>query len=128
MEINFKRGSLFGAVKKEEKFDLIVTNPPYIPSGDIAGLDKEVCDYEPRLALDGGADGLDFYRDIAAKAKDYLTENGAIMLEVGINQAEAVKGLLGDDYETVFVKDYNDPPVDRVVIARLKASRVEKAE
>ncbi len=128
VEIDFKRGSLFGAVKKEEKFDLIVTNPPYIPSGDIAGLDKEVCDYEPRLALDGGADGLDFYRDIAAKAKDYLTENGAIMLEVGINQAEAVKGLLGDDYETVFVKDYNDPPVDRVVIARLKASRVEKAE
>ncbi|MCD7760655.1 MAG: peptide chain release factor N(5)-glutamine methyltransferase [Clostridiales bacterium] len=75
-------------------FDIIVSNPPYIPTGDIAGLDRSVRDYEPHLALDGGADGLDFYRAIAQKWKSALRENGWLIFEVGIGQAGAVEDIL----------------------------------
>ena len=68
-------------------FDVIVSNPPYIPSGDIAGLDGSVRDYEPHMALDGGEDGLDFYRAIAAKWKPALRLGGSLLFEVGIGQA-----------------------------------------
>ena len=75
-------------------FDCIVSNPPYIPSGDIPGLDASVRDYEPHMALDGGADGLDFYRNLAGEWKNALTVGGKIFLEVGIGQADDVLRLL----------------------------------
>jgi release factor glutamine methyltransferase len=75
-------------------FDLIVSNPPYIPSGDIPGLDHSVRDFEPHLALDGGADGLDFYRSITSLWKQALRPGGALLLEVGYDQADAVEQLL----------------------------------
>lgn len=75
------------------RFDVIVTNPPYIPTADIETLQREVKDYEPRLALDGGADGLDFYRRIAAGYKEHLTENGVLFAEFGAGQSEALKEI-----------------------------------
>lgn len=75
-------------------FDLVVSNPPYIPSADINTLDPSVRDYEPRLALDGGADGLDFYRAILRNWKPAVRDGGYMLFEVGIAQAEAVKMLM----------------------------------
>ena len=75
-------------------FDVIVCNPPYIPTGDIDGLEPSVKDYEPHMALDGGEDGLDFYRIIAEQAPEHLKKGGVLMLEIGFDQKEAVKGLL----------------------------------
>ncbi len=75
-------------------FDVIVCNPPYIPSGDIPGLDPSVRDYEPRMALDGGADGLDFYRCLAHKWRGALRLEGALIFEVGLGQAGAVKEIM----------------------------------
>jgi release factor glutamine methyltransferase len=75
------------------QFDLIISNPPYIPSAEIATLQPEVRDFDPRAALDGGADGLDFYRKLAAEAKSFLKPDGRIMLEFGDGQAEAVKNI-----------------------------------
>ena len=72
---------------------MIVSNPPYIPAGDIAGLMPDVRTYEPHLALDGGDDGLDFYRRIMADAPAMLKEGGAIAVEVGIGQAADVAAL-----------------------------------
>jgi release factor glutamine methyltransferase len=75
-------------------FDLIVANPPYIPSSDIATLAPEVRLFDPRLALDGGADGLNFYRAIAAAAAELLTSDGAVVVEIGVGQAEPVAAIL----------------------------------
>jgi len=72
------------------QFDLIISNPPYIPSVEIATLQSEVRDFDPRAALDGGADGLDFYRKLAMEAKPFLKPGGKIMLEFGAGQAEAI--------------------------------------
>ena len=76
------------------EFDCIVSNPPYIPDGDIAGLDVSVRDYEPHLALRGGEDGLDFYRIIVEKWRDALNENGKMFFEVGIGQADSVMRIM----------------------------------
>lgn len=75
-------------------FDVIVCNPPYIPSGDIPGLDHSVRDYEPHMALDGGEDGLDFYRSITGQWQDALRPGGALIFEVGFDQADAVEQLM----------------------------------
>lgn len=87
------------------KFQCIVSNPPYIPHSDIAGLDASVRDYEPHLALDGGPDGLDFYRVIAEKWRDVLICGGRIYFEVGIGQSEDVERILHEhqftDIQTV---------------------------
>lgn len=83
-------------------FDVIVCNPPYIPTGDIDGLEPSVKDYEPRMALDGGEDGLDFYRVIAAKWKSALRLGGALVFEVGIGQAPQVEDILAQNgYENI---------------------------
>lgn len=79
---------------KFDAFQCIVSNPPYIPTGDLADLDPSVRDYEPYLALDGGADGLDFYRAIAARWKEALLPGGRLLLELGIGEADAVMRLL----------------------------------
>ena len=76
------------------EFRCLVSNPPYIPAGDIPGLDPSVRDFEPHMALDGGEDGLDFYRNLAGEWKNALTVGGKIFLEVGIGQADDVLRLL----------------------------------
>ena len=94
------------------EFDVIVSNPPYIPSADIETLDVSVRDYEPHIALDGGADGLDFYRAICGKWRDALRDYGKLLFEVGIGQADTVLRLMrasgfGD---VQIIKDLNDIP------------------
>ncbi|MCR4876746.1 MAG: peptide chain release factor N(5)-glutamine methyltransferase [Clostridiales bacterium] len=86
------RGDLFGPVR-DRKFDLIVSNPPYIPTEEYTCLQAEVL-REPRMALDGGEDGMDFYRRIAAEAPAYLNSGGALMMELGIREAEPVRRML----------------------------------
>jgi release factor glutamine methyltransferase len=87
--LNLKKSDLF-SVLLEEKFDLIISNPPYISKSEIEDLELEVKLYEPRTALDGGLDGLDFYRRIAAQAKDFLQKEGKIILEIGFGQKEKI--------------------------------------
>ena len=83
-------------------FDAIVCNPPYIPTVDIEALDVSVRDYEPRMALDGGKDGLDYYRAIAAKWKPALRLGGTLIFEVGVGQAGAVEDILEENgYEDI---------------------------
>ena len=83
-------------------FDVIVSNPPYIPTADIEGLDHSVKDFEPWMALDGGDDGLDFYRFIAAKWKTAQRLGGTLIFEVGIGQAPAVEEILAlNGYEDI---------------------------
>lgn len=91
--MEFICGAGLAALPSQRRFNLIVSNPPYIPSGEIPSLEPEVRDYDPRLALDGGGDGLDFYRDLAARGQDFLEPNGKIMLEFGDGQAEALRGI-----------------------------------
>ena len=128
---NIRRNGLSGrvvpiqvnALEKPERtlgeFQCIISNPPYIPRGDIAGLDASVREYEPHLALDGGEDGLDFYRAIAEKWKDALVPGGRLYFEVGIGQADEVLRIMrrqgfGD---IQIVKDLNEIP--RVVFGTL---------
>ena len=92
-KIQFHCGDGFAALPRGLPFDLIVSNPPYIPSADIEALAPEVRDHDPRLALDGGADGLDFYRRLAAEAANHLRPAGRIMLESGDGQAEQIRQL-----------------------------------
>ena len=86
-------GNSWNSSLRKWEFDLIISNPPYIPSAEIATLQPEVRDFDPRAALDGGADGLDFYRMLAAEAKQFLKPSGKIMVEFGDGQAEAVKNI-----------------------------------
>lgn len=94
-QIEFLLGSFFQPVS-ERRFDLIVSNPPYITSADLAGLQPEVRDFEPRLALDGGPDGLDAYRVLATEAPRHLEPNGWLLLEIGAGQDKDVARLLAD--------------------------------
>ncbi|MBE5745366.1 MAG: peptide chain release factor N(5)-glutamine methyltransferase [Clostridiales bacterium] len=110
-EITFVQSDLFKRVRG--RFDIIVSNPPYIPTADIETLQKEVRDFEPRLALDGGVDGLDIYRKIAKDATKYLNRNGMLIMEVGAGEAEEIIRMFkGVDY-AVIIKDFNG--VDRYV-------------
>ncbi len=88
------RGDLFGALPAGERFTVIASNPPYIATAVIDELMPEVKDYEPRLALDGEADGLAFYRRIAGEAGNYLARGGRLYLEIGYDQGESVPELL----------------------------------
>jgi release factor glutamine methyltransferase len=90
--IGFVRSDVFSKLPLEKKFDIIVSNPPYIPAADIAGLDKDV-QREPRGALDGGVDGLDFYRRITRDAAAHMDSEGLLAFEVGMGQADAVRTL-----------------------------------
>ena len=110
-EINFIQSDLFTRIR--ERFDLIVSNPPYIPSAEIETLQREVKDFEPRLALDGGADGLEIYRKIAADVSKHLTRGGTLLMEVGAGQAEEVVKLFKGNSYSMIIKDFNG--VDRYV-------------
>lgn len=119
VRVTLFEGSLFEPFPTE-RFDLIVSNPPYIPTADLESLQPEVRDFEPRQALDGGADGLDFYRLIIPAAPEHLNPGGWLMLEVGIGQAEPVQGLLEktDMFTDIFTA--KDPSgIERVVGGRL---------
>jgi len=88
-----RHGDLFGALKQSCRFDLVTANPPYIPAGDIATLEPEVRDYEPRLALDGGDDGLAIVRRVVAEAPAHLVDAGVLAVEVCAGEARAVAEL-----------------------------------
>jgi release factor glutamine methyltransferase len=95
--IEFFHGDGFAAQPGGARFDLIISNPPYIPTAEIETLQPEVRDFDPRPALDGGADGLDFYRMFAAQAGPLLKPGGKVMLEFGDGQAPAVRKLFEDE-------------------------------
>ena len=121
LEIEWLSGDLFAAV--EGDFDLVVSNPPYVKSGDLDRLEPEVRDHEPRLALDGGADGLDCYRRIAHQASDHIRPGGYLLLEVSDGQSAEVEKLLaevGRFAEVQTEPDLNEVP--RVVVARASST------
>lgn len=115
-QMRFVDGDLLEPLK-EMSFDLIVSNPPYIPSGDIDGLQPEVSQFEPRQALDGGPDGLDVYRRLAADAPPLLQRGGMLIVEIGIGESDAVVALFEKQGLTGIrvVRDYSGLP--RVVVA-----------
>ncbi len=118
LEAEWVRGSLFDNVNG--RFDVIVSNPPYIPQAQIPKLMPEVQLFEPQQALDGGMDGLDFYRRISDLAPEYLKENGLLFFEIGCDQAYAVQRIMAERgfFELSVVKDLAG--LDRVVRGRLK--------
>jgi release factor glutamine methyltransferase len=113
--INYVKSNLFEQVN--EKYDIIVSNPPYIPTKVIEGLQDELF-HEPFIALDGGEDGYDFYRTIISQARDYLNDDGLIVLEVGHDQARTIEVLLKDNgyHHIEIIKDLSQ--IERVVLAR----------
>ncbi len=115
-KIKFMEADLFPA--EPVKFGLIMSNPPYIKTADIKGLQPEIRDFEPVSALDGGADGLDYYRKIIEKAGGYLEEGGSLLLEIGADQSKDVIGIINDILKPKNVcikKDLSG--LDRVVVA-----------
>ena len=120
--------NMFEGIEKRERFDIIVSNPPYIPTAVIGGLEPEVRDFEPRLALDGREDGLEFYRILAEQGREFLVPGGYIYMEIGCEQAEDVTTLFrGQGYESLkTVKDMAG--LDRVVRAVWPGQEMEKRE
>lgn len=113
LEAEFIRSDLFERITG--KFEIIVSNPPYIPSGEIPGLMEEVREHDPLMALDGGEDGLFFYKKIIEQAGDYLYPGGMLFFEIGCDQGDAVSGLMRQaGYQEVSVcRDLSG--LDRVV-------------
>lgn len=105
---------------KDEAFDAVVSNPPYVPVPDIEGLPSEVHLFEPHIALDGGTDGLDIVREIVNKSPKYLKPNGLLFLEIGWKQSEKVRAMLADDVwlESNFLPDLQGIP--RILTAKIK--------
>lgn len=115
VNVEFIESDMFESIN--QKFDIIVSNPPYIESEVIKNLSKEVQN-EPHLALDGGEDGLDFYRFLTKKAKDYLNDNGILVVEIGYDQKDKVMKLFEkNDFENIYCKkDYGNN--DRIVVGK----------
>lgn len=122
--IEFLSGDGFAALNggPVSRFDLIVSNPPYIPSAEIATLDPEVRDFDPALALDGGADGLNFYRRLADGAGEFLKPGGKMMLEFGDGQAEAIKKFF--ETEKWIVESVKEDYSQRARLLIIKSSPV----
>ena len=117
VNIEFYKSDLFNDISKNVKFDIIVSNPPYIQTEVIKGLSKEV-QSEPFIALDGGEDGLVFYREIIKNAKDYIIEDGYLALEIGYDQKESVTNLLRENgYKNIYSKT-DLAGNDRVVVGK----------
>lgn len=123
--IEFRESDLFFMTKRKktvrikDSFDMILSNPPYIPTQDIDTLQTEVRDHEPIKALDGGSDGLDFYRRIAEDAFGSLKKDGLMFLEIGCDQAEAVTSLLsGAGYYSEIEVHKDLTGLDRVISCR----------
>jgi release factor glutamine methyltransferase len=118
-KIKFVEGDLFEALEMSEQFDLIISNPPYIRSADIDRLEPEVSRWEPRGALDGGLDGLEYYRRIAAQAFHYLAPSGVLTVEIGAGMGKAVAALLKNSAGCAEVNIHSDyAGKQRVVVAR----------
>lgn len=115
---HFLQGDGFTSLPTETKFDLFISNPPYIPTAEIETLQPEVRDFDPRSALDGGADGLDFYRKFAAETRAFLKPHGKIMLEFGDGQADAIRKIFEIQNWIVEAtrEDYTQRP--RILIAK----------
>ena len=114
--INILKSDLFENVKG--KFDLIYSNPPYIKTDEIDKLQIEVREYEPRLALDGGSDGLIFYRKIIEKAPNYLRKGGFLVFEIGHDEANDIFKLMEKNFKVEVFKDLNS--LDRVILGQLE--------
>ena len=114
--IKIMKSDLFSNVK--ESFDLIYSNPPYIKTDEIEKLQVEVRKHEPRLALDGGEDGLYFYRKIIEKAPDYLNDRGYLVFEIGHDEAKDICALMADKFDVEVIKDLSK--LDRVVVGQLR--------
>ncbi|MEW6775544.1 MAG: peptide chain release factor N(5)-glutamine methyltransferase [Bdellovibrionota bacterium] len=123
--IELRRGDLFGAVKDGEKFDLLLSNPPYIRSSGISELEPEIRDYEPREALDGGADGFSVIRVLIGEAGKYLRGGGLLAIELGEDQSEEAFALAekAGVWENIEIRQ-DLAGLDRVLLARRK-SQVE---
>ncbi len=115
--IRFVLGDGFAALPCEARFDLIISNPPYIPTAEIPGLQPEVRDYDPRQALDGGPEGMSYYRRLAAEASAWLKPNGKLMLEFGDGQAESLRAIFQQQNWIVesVLEDYAHKP--RILVA-----------
>lgn len=119
-KITFIRSDLFTSYKvRVTSYDIIVSNPPYIPAREIGLLQPEIR-YEPRIALDGGEDGLEFYKRIFKESHSYLKENGYLIMEVGFGQAKTIKDIASSSVrfkvlETI--KDYSD--IERVIVFKI---------
>lgn len=117
--IDFRAGDLFAALPPGAAFDLIATNPPYVAQSELAGLQPEVRDHEPRLALDGGPDGLAFYRRIASGVGAVMKPGAWLLAEIGATQRDAVTALFAERPELEVVKTLKDMDGHaRVVVAR----------
>ncbi len=119
-KIEFLHSNLFENLKRKRKFDIIVSNPPYIASGDIKKLDKNVRECDPLLALDGGQDGLDYYRSIIPSSTKRLRSGGTLLLEIGKGQGAQVRKLMRENgfEEIKTIKDYNK--IERVICGKFK--------
>jgi len=119
VKINFVQGDLFNTYPLSfTLYHLIISNPPYIPSGEINKLQPEIA-YEPRQALDGGKDGLDYYRRIAGQCSEYLKEEGVLVFEIGFGQYEEIEKILqkGAKLQIIdVIRDYAD--IRRVIVAQ----------
>lgn len=117
VNVKFLKSDLFENI--EGRFDIIISNPPYIPTGDISSLEKEVLDYDPVLALDGGKDGLDLYRQMAQDVDTYLNKNGLVYMEFGMGQSADIIDIFKDSLDNIeIIKDYSG--IDRYLKARKK--------
>lgn len=115
-KVSFIQSDLFKGIN--ERYDIIVSNPPYIVESQLGKLQPEL-EFEPEIALNGGRDGLDFYRRIILTSPDYLNEGGVLILEMGFNQAASLKKIFsvsGRFRIMQIVKDYSH--IDRVIVAR----------
>ena len=125
--VKFVRSDMFEAFRGKlgnKKFDMIISNPPYIRHDVIATLEPEVRDHEPMMALDGGEDGLDFYRQIASEAPEFLKKEGIVMLEIGHDQMDDVVKLFSLDNRYSFVTGLKDlAGRDRIVVAILSPKK-----
>jgi release factor glutamine methyltransferase len=113
--LKLQNSNLFSALNDSSKFDLIISNPPYIPSKEIENLQAEVRLFEPLLALDGGVDGLDFYRKIAAQSQNFLSENGQIILEIGFGQKEDITKIFTQKNFSLEASKLDLPSVERAL-------------
>lgn len=120
--IEFRKGDGFAALPVDARFDLMISNPPYIPSAEIATLQPEVRDFDPPAALDGGVDGLDFYRRFSAQAGPFLKPDGKMMLEFGDGQAGAIREIFENEKWIVeaLKEDYSHRA--RILIAKSSSS------
>jgi release factor glutamine methyltransferase len=116
--VEFMKGHLFDPLGQNRTFDLIISNPPYIRRDEIEELQPEIKEWEPLNALDGGEDGLDFYREIIPAAREHLKENAALMFEVGFDGADNVAGIFkaAGYHKIQITKDYSE--IKRIVYAQ----------